>query len=401
MLLIHSKAKWQRLRTMAFLAAAAVIFPALAPAQNVGGGVCARAAAGSMVTEPQEIRSHNGVLQIALSLRNSVGPAGEQRYCYVDENGNQAPTLRLNRGDLLILKLKNELPDTSTSMEFTSMEFTSRAARSLCLSGPMTASSTNLHFHGLMIPPACHEDDVIKTTILPGAPAFEYHFRIPQTQPPGLYWYHPHSHGHSEEQVLGGASGALIVEGIELFNSQVASLPERLLVIRDQMRPNVSSNSGPKPPSKDLSVNFTPVAYPDYPLAIIKTKPLQRELWRVLNASADTSLDLRLLSNGKWQSMGLVSLDGAPLSYEEMGYEGNGKGNRIQWTLNIPLPPGGRAEFFSIALRKEGEHNYSLMEWTRFHSRMRMNLLSSPRPVATPKLRTMMITLLRDGWLRL
>ncbi len=82
-----------------------------------------------------------------------------------------------------------------------------------------------------------------------------------------------------------------------------------------------------------------------YPLAIIKTKPLQRELWRVLNASADTSLDLRLLSNGKWQSMGLVSLDGAPLSYEEMGYEGNGKGNRIQWTLNIPLPPGGRAEF--------------------------------------------------------
>ncbi len=345
MLLIHSKAKWQRLRTMAFLAAAAVMSPALAPAQNVGAEACPRAAAGSMITAPQEIKSRNGVLRIALSLRNSVGPTGEQRYCYVDENGNQAPTLRLKPGDLLILKLKNELPDTSTSMEFTSMEFSSRAARSLCLSGPMTSRSTNLHFHGLMIPPVCHEDDVMNTTISPGGPSFKYRFRIPQTQPPGLYWYHPHHHGHSEEQVLGGASGALIVEGIERFNSLVAGLPERLLVIRDQMRPNVSPNAAPRPPSRDLSINFIPVAYPDYPLAIIKTRPLQRELWRVLNASADTFLDLRLLSNSKWQSMGLVSLDGVPLSYEEMAYEGNGKGNRIQWTPNIPLPPGGRAEF--------------------------------------------------------
>lgn len=344
-LLIPSKARWQRLRGLAFLAAATVTFPAFAPAQNVGGEVCPRAAAGSMVAAPQEIRSHNGVLRIALSLRNSVGPAGEQRYCYVDENGNQAPTLRLKPGDLLILKLKNELSNTSTSMEFTSMDFTSRSARSLCLSGPMTASSTNLHFHGLMIPPTCHEDDVIRTTIPPGAPSFEYRFRIPRTQPPGLYWYHPHPHGHSEEQVLGGASGALIVEGIELFNGLAAGLPERLLVIRDQIRPIAGPNAAPKPPSKDLSVNFTPVAYPDYPLAVIKTKPLQRELWRVLNASADTSLDLRLLSNGKWQSMGLVALDGVPLSYEEMGYEGNGKGDRIRWTFNIPLSPGGRAEF--------------------------------------------------------
>lgn len=275
-----------------------------------------------------------------LSLRSSVAPTGELRYCYVDESGNQAPTLRLKPGDLLILQLKNELPSISTSMKFPT-----RARGTPCVSGDMQASSTNLHFHGLMIPPACHQDDVIDTTIQPGGPSYEYPFRIPRTQPPGVYWYHPHPHGHSEEQVLGGASGALIVEGIERFNNLVAGLPERLLVIRDQTRLSINAEGGLKPPSKDLSVNFTPVPYPDYPHALIKTRPLQREFWRVLNASADTFLDLHLLSNGKWQSMGLVAVDGVPLGYEEMGYEGNGVDNPVQWTASIPLPPGGRAEF--------------------------------------------------------
>jgi FtsP/CotA-like multicopper oxidase with cupredoxin domain len=51
---------------------------------------------------------------------------------------------------------------------------------------------------------------------------------------PGLYWYHPHIHGFSKAEVLGGASGALIIEGIERVDPAVAGLPERVLVIRDQ-----------------------------------------------------------------------------------------------------------------------------------------------------------------------
>lgn len=323
-----------RLCTLSFIFAATVIFPPFALAQNVGTGACSRPAAGSTVTAPQEIRSQNGVLRVALSLRNSVGPAGELRYCYVDEGGNQSPTLRLKPGDLLILKLKNDLSSSR------SMKSPARPGRIRCSSWNMQATSTNLHFHGLMIPPACHQDDVLNTTIQPGAASYEYRVRIPRTQPPGLYWYHPHPHGHTEEQVLGGASGALIVEGIERFSSLVAGLPERLLVIRDQTRPNARPENAPKPPSKDLSVNFIPVPYPDYPPAIIKAKPAQRELWRVLNASADTFLDLHLLSNGHWQTMGLVSVDGVPLDYE-----GKGKSDKVQWKLNIPIPPGGRAEF--------------------------------------------------------
>jgi FtsP/CotA-like multicopper oxidase with cupredoxin domain len=270
-------------------------------------------------------------------MRSSVTATGEVRYCYLDEKGNQSPTLRLNPGDVLILKLTNDLPDKPDSTR-PGMRMQSGIRPGSCAFTTVPSVSTNLHFHGLMIPPACHQDDVLHTAIGPGQPAYEYRVRIPATQPPGLYWYHPHPHGESEAQVLGGASGALIVEGIERYNPALAGLPERLLVIRDQ--PLAAHGAGPKPPAEDLSVNFVPLPYPNFPPAIIHVNPGRRELWRVLNASADTFLELHLLTKGKWQSLGLVSLDGVPLNYESKD-----KGRSIRWTDQIALPPGGRAEF--------------------------------------------------------
>jgi FtsP/CotA-like multicopper oxidase with cupredoxin domain len=98
----------------------------------------------------------------------------------------------------------------------------------------MTATSTNLHFHGLTIPSTCHQDEVLNTSIQPQDGPFQYRFRVPANEPPGLYWYHPHIHGFSKAQVLGGASGAIIVEGMERAVKEVAGLPERVLVIRDR-----------------------------------------------------------------------------------------------------------------------------------------------------------------------
>src|SRR5581483_5268262 len=93
-----------------------------------------------------------------------------------------------------------------------------------CTSGAMTLTSTNLHFHGLTLPPICQQDNVLKTSIQPTDPPFEYRFRIPVDEPPGLYWYHPHIHGYSRVDLLGGASGALIVEGTERADKAVAGL---------------------------------------------------------------------------------------------------------------------------------------------------------------------------------
>src|SRR6202044_3164290 len=97
-----------------------------------------------------------------------------------------------------------------------------------CANAGMTRLSTNLDFHGLTVPSVCHQDDVLNTLIQQNDPPFEYRFPLPADEPPGLYWYHPHIHGFTSAQVLGGASGALIVEGIERANQELAGLPERV-----------------------------------------------------------------------------------------------------------------------------------------------------------------------------
>jgi FtsP/CotA-like multicopper oxidase with cupredoxin domain len=206
----------------------------------------------------------------------------------------------------------------------------------------MTPSSTNLHFHGLGVPPVCHQDETIKTLIQPGDTPFEYRIQIPKNQPPGLYWYHPHVHGVSEEQLLGGASGALIIEGMEQAVPRVAGLPQRVFVIRDEKMPDASDaeKTDPNRPTKQVSVNYVSVPYPKYPTALIKMKPSERQFWRVLNASADTYLDLSVEFNGKRQNLDLVALDGVPLHYGEPGAK-----DYAPQRSDVFLPPAGRAEF--------------------------------------------------------
>ena len=138
---------------------------------------------------------------------------------------------------------------------------------------------------------------------------------------------------------------------------EVAGLPERVLVIRDQdlLNPNAppsksepvvpkmlidrdgdaaNNGTGFGKPAKDLSINFVPVPYPDYPPAVIEMKPEERQLWRVLNASAITYLNLEILFNRAPQPLGLVALDGVPLNE-------NGKpGDSVNWQTHLGVPPG-------------------------------------------------------------
>jgi FtsP/CotA-like multicopper oxidase with cupredoxin domain len=332
-------------------------------AQETPANTCPRPSAGSAVPEPEDLRSQNGVLKVDLTERNATESSGSTRYCFLDSAGNQSPTLRLNPGDLLILNLKNDLSDSGHgAAPAIHAHAKSQTNADPCKSGAMTATSTNLHFHGLTVPPVCHQDDVLKTSIQPSDAPFEYRFRVPANEPPGLYWYHPHIHGFSKAQVLGGASGALIIQGIERANRQLAGLPERVLVIRDQDLLNPSAppsksepvvprtlldrdgdagnnGTGFGKPAKDLSINFVPVPYPDYPPAEIKMKPDERQLWRVLNASAITYLNLAVLFKRAPQMLGIVALDGVPLN-------ANGeKGEGITWANHIGVPPGGRVEF--------------------------------------------------------
>jgi FtsP/CotA-like multicopper oxidase with cupredoxin domain len=207
-----------------------------------------------------------------------------------------------------------------------------------CGTSEMTTNSVNIHYHGTNVPPSCHQDEVIKTAV-DGGKSFDYALQFPKDEPPGLYWYHPHIHGLSEAAVLGGASGAIIVEGLEKFNPVVAGLPEQIFMIRDNLVPG-NPTPGGLVPSWDLSVNYTPVAYPNFIPATLRMRPNQRQLWRVANACADTILDLALMYDGVAQALEVVGLDGVPTGSQD----GSFRGRAINQT-HVLLPPGARAEF--------------------------------------------------------
>jgi FtsP/CotA-like multicopper oxidase with cupredoxin domain len=353
-------------------------------AQKRAQQVCPRPAEGSEVSQPKDLRSQDGLLRVEFAYRSVRDDAGRLRFCYVDGAGNQAPTLRVRPGDWLILGLKNEaviLPTGGTraavaandpagslvvekisSAPGTHRQHNDALNTTPCTNGAMQANSTNLHFHGLTVPSICHQDEVLHTLIQPGDPPFEYRFQIPPDEQPGLYWYHPHIHGSTKAQVLGGASGVLIIEGIERATPEVQGLPERVLVIRDEelLHPNaapaangtsfppvvldadgdvMNTGTGTGKPAEDLSINFVSVPYPEYPPAVITMKPGERQLWRVLNASAITYVNLQLLFAGQAQAVGVVALDGVPVDAN-----GDAK-NHVLWQNHLGIPPGGRIEF--------------------------------------------------------
>ena len=304
--------------------------------------VCARFATGSATTAPPELKSQGGVLEVTFKFLTATDSQGLVRYCYVTDTGLQAPTLRVNPGDQLIIHFQNDLPAASAAkagaaMAGMTMALSSPAtSSSSACNGTMSASATNIHFHGTNAAPVCGQDEVVHTLIQPGQ-SFDYNVQIPQNEPPGLYWYHPHPHGFSEGQVQGGATGALIVEGLQNVDPALAGLTERTFVIRDQMPPASEANDT-NIPAWDLSINYIPVTYPSYTPAVIQTNPAQQELWRVANTAADTILNLQYVVNGTPQAMQVVAIDGYPIASGSSGQPSESE-------TSLLLPPGARAEF--------------------------------------------------------
>lgn len=142
---------------------------------------------------------------INVTFRTPVYKSGARSYIF-------GPTLRVKAGGPMTIKLANNLVDT--------------APKSSKMNGFHNPSTTNLHTHGL------HDDagnldqysapkytggDNIFVTIPPrssrsAAPqSLNYDRRLPKDHTPGLYWYHPHSHGSTAIQAY-TANGLIIVE---------------------------------------------------------------------------------------------------------------------------------------------------------------------------------------------
>src|SRR5271165_6607988 len=260
-------------------------------------------------------------------MRHSVDSGGYNHYCinYQSTTGEvEAPTLRLNQGDRLILDLKDRIE--SSDDESGGMEMDMSGMPVCGDTGTPTLSSTNMHFHGLNVPPACHQDNVLTTLLKPGKPAFRFDMQIPKNEPPGLYWYHPHVHGFTEFQVNGGAAGALVVGGMEKLHPEVAGLTERVFVVRQQYL--VPWVPGPY----QLTINYELAGNIQGPAPLIRMQAGAKEFWRVANATLQDFMPLQVWFDGVPQPLEVVALDGYPLAHTRM-------------ESTILVPPAGRAEF--------------------------------------------------------
>jgi FtsP/CotA-like multicopper oxidase with cupredoxin domain len=320
----------KHLRINFFLTLALLLTPIAAIAQSP----CPRFAPGSTVTNPPALFSQDGTLTVNLAYNTEQDAQGRTLYCFTTPDGSEGPTLHINPGDHLIINVKNDLPTPTSASD---MQMTTNAL-TVCGDTTMNDSSVNIHYHGTNTPPTCHQDEVIHTLINAGE-TFTYDVAFPPDEPPGLYWYHPHVHGLAERTTQGGATGAIIVDGIEALQPAVAGLPQRVFVIRDQ---NVAGNPMPggPVPSWDVTINYIPIPYPALTPAVIDIAPNEKQFWRVVNAAADTILDLEVVYDGKPQPIQLVSLDGVPLGSQD----GTAQGKLITVT-HMRLPTASRMEF--------------------------------------------------------
>jgi FtsP/CotA-like multicopper oxidase with cupredoxin domain len=150
-----------------------------------------------------EFVSENGVLNATLVAEpRSIEIDGVQLDTLTFNGEYGGPVLRVKPGDRMNIHLVNHI-----------------------------ATPINLHFHGLHCSPKGRSDNIHGIVVKPGD-SFDYRVDIPATQPTGLYWYHTHVHGLSEEEVNGGLSGALIVDGIEKAVPETANARHRLMVLK-------------------------------------------------------------------------------------------------------------------------------------------------------------------------
>jgi FtsP/CotA-like multicopper oxidase with cupredoxin domain len=160
-----------------FLALVAGASASAAGAALLGRSGQLRSAGSASATAPSRLRSSGGRLDLDLVAQETEvaipgGPARALTY-----NGLlPGPLLEIDPGDAVRINLHNRLP-----------------------------RPTNIHYHGLHIPPGGSGDNVF-LSVGPGE-SHSYAFTLPADHPAGTFYYHPHSHGTVADQVPAGWEG--------------------------------------------------------------------------------------------------------------------------------------------------------------------------------------------------
>ena len=255
-----------------------------------------------------------------------------------------APTLRVNRGDTLRITLLNDLE--GTAFESLQIPATPIYVDGVLVQPPnLTEMPLNNHTHGLHISPNFSSDNVLLS--MPAGQGFVYQYTIPDTQPDGLYWIHPHNHMYSTEQVARGLSSMLIVGQPDSSIVQIASLRERTMALQGQ---SVVSASG----STSQAINgnqATQLTINGLVNPTLTAQPGQTEVWNIANMTSGLTIQLSLknTSTNTFQDIVVVAQDGVnystPVTLTAAQQAGGtlltmGTGSRYSILVNAPAVAG-------------------------------------------------------------
>lgn len=254
--------------------------------------------------------------RVTLSMGVAENTIGSHRLRHLSYNGGLVgPTIRVQPGDLLEIRVENRLPVQVPGGDGTDPH------------GPHGLHSTNLHPHGLHISPEGESDNTF-IRLDPGD-SFNYRLKIDWNQPAGTYWYHPHKHGSVAYQLTNGLAGALIVEGGMDQAPELEGVQERVMVFQQfsyrqnpeglrQVYPQdiYSRRIGSPPPfsgapdtPREDATAINGVLTP-----MITMRPGEVQRWRMIHAGVDSSLKLNIeQEDGTKVKLHEIAVDGIPL----------------------------------------------------------------------------------------
>jgi len=242
--------------------------------------------------EPPRIESKDGVLRAELSAqKKQVEVGGVQVTTDLYNDLLVPPTLSLRPGDTMMIRLNN-----------------------------LIDQNTNLHYHGMNVSPLSPGDNVFLTVQSGGT--FDYEIHVPSDHPEGLFYYHPHFHGLTEDQIGGGMSGALIVEGLLDPFPELSGITQRVMMLKDIQ---IVNGEVPNPPDSSQPTQRTLNGLINPQVSI---RPGELQLWRVGNIGADIYYDLQLEGHTLY----------------EIARDGN-MHNRLVPRDHVWLPTSARSEF--------------------------------------------------------
>jgi FtsP/CotA-like multicopper oxidase with cupredoxin domain len=192
------------------------------------------------------------------------------------------------------------------------------------------AQDSTIHWHGVPVPPS--QDGLPMDPIPPGA-ARVYQFPVPRGSA-GTFWYHPHPHVNSAEQVFRGLAGMFIIRAgqdpLGVFEQKNLFITDLRLDAQGQIPASTDQERIAGREGNHLLVNGR-----EFPRITIRPGTIQR--WRIVNATTSRFLRLALQNHSLVQ----VGTDGGLLQAPIIRGE-------------IFLSPAERAEVLVVANQGPG-----------------------------------------------